>query len=61
MLYLEKKYGLLFPKYIKERKKQYSSQVTSNMIYSKNIFILLKYRFKAVSDLNKMGEIELHV
>ena len=60
MLYLEKKYGLLFPKYIQERKKRYSSQVISNMTYSKNIFILLKYRFKAIRDFknNKMGKIE---
>lgn len=60
MRYLEKKYGLLFPKYIQERKKRYASQVISNMIYSKNIFILLKYRFKAIRDFknNKMGKIE---
>ncbi len=61
MLYLEKKYGLLFPNYIQERKKRYSSQVFTNMIYSKNIFVMLKYRFKAINDFkkNKMGKIEL--
>jgi rhamnosyltransferase len=61
MLYLEKKYALLFPKFILERKKRYSSQIISNMLYSKNIFIILKYRLKAINDFknNKMGKIEL--
>jgi rhamnosyltransferase len=61
MLYLEKKYGLLFPEFILERKKRYSSQIISNMLYSKNIFIILKYRLKAINDFkkNKMGKIEM--
>ena len=60
MLYLEKKYHLLFPEYILKRKKRYSSQVMSNMSYSKNIFVLFKYRLKAIADFknNKMGKIE---
>lgn len=60
MLYLEKKYGLFFPEHIQERKKRYSSQVLSNMMYSKNIFLTLKYRLKAISDFkkNKMGKLE---
>ncbi|MFV5688169.1 hypothetical protein ACM55M_06035 [Flavobacterium sp. ZT3R25] len=60
MLYLEKKYGLLFPTFIRERKKRYSSQIFSNLLYQKNIFILFKYRLKAINDFkkNKMGKIE---
>ena len=60
ILYHPKEKDLLFPKYIQERKKRYASQVTSNMIHSKNFFVLFKYRFKAISDFkkNKMGKIE---
>lgn len=60
ILYLEKKYSSLFPEYIAERKKGYATLFNTNLNYSSNIFILYKYKFKAILDFknNKMGKIE---
>ena len=60
LLYLEKKYGALFPELILKMKKRYSSQINSNLLYSKNPFALYKFIFKAKSDFknNIMGKIE---
>lgn len=60
MLYLEKKYALIFPEYIAERKKEHTTIINTNMNYSKNIFTFFKYKFKAISDFknNKMGKFE---
>lgn len=61
MLYLEKKYGTLFPEFILKMKNRYSSQINSNLLYSKKTYRILKFIHKAKNDFknNKMGKIEL--
>ncbi|MBC7439968.1 MAG: hypothetical protein H7250_08305 [Flavobacterium sp.] len=61
MLYLEKKYHLLFPKYIRKMKQRYSSHILTNILYADKPSVFLKYRRKAIADFknNKMGKLEL--
>lgn len=60
MLYLEKKYITLYPELILKMKKRYSSQINSNLLYSKKVYEICKFIFKATKDFknNKMGKIE---
>lgn len=60
MLYLEKKYSLIFPESITNIRKAYNTIINTNINYSSNIFTLFKYKFKAIHDFkkNKMGKIE---
>jgi rhamnosyltransferase len=60
ILYLEKKYALIFPEYISEIKKKYNTQIQTNLNYSPNIFTFYKYKFKALSDFknNRMGKFQ---
>ena len=61
MLYLQKKYGTLFPEIIQKMTKRYKSQIYSNLLYSRKVFAILRFILKAKNDFkrNKMGKIEL--
>jgi rhamnosyltransferase len=57
-LYLEKKYGAIFPEYIAKLKKRNNSSINTNLNYSNNIFEYFNYKRKAISDFknNRMGK-----
>ena len=59
MLYLEKKYNLVFPEYISTLKKRHQYYMKKCFKYSENTIAFLKYYFKAKKDFknNKMGKI----
>lgn len=58
-LYLEQKYGTIFPEYIGNLVKTNNSSITTNRNYSNNIFEFYKYKRKAISDFKnkKMDKI----
>jgi rhamnosyltransferase len=59
MLYLEKKYKLIFPDYVDEIKKCYTTVINTNFNYSKNLISFFKYKYKGINDFknNRMGKI----
>jgi rhamnosyltransferase len=61
MFYLEKKYKHVFPEYVAEMKKNYLTHINTNMNYASNIFIFLKFKYKAISDFknDRMGKIKI--
>jgi len=59
MLYLEEKYGTVFPEFIKTQKKIYKRHLKRCIKYSDDIFKVLKFRNKAITDFKnkKMGKL----
>jgi rhamnosyltransferase len=60
MLYLEEKYGTIFPKFIKEQAHIYKRHLKRCIKYSDDIFKVLEYRKKAINDFKnkKMGKFQ---
>jgi len=61
LLYMEKKYGKLFPKYIQTLKKRQKKYIFRCINYSDNAWEAIKMYLKATKDFknNKMGKIKL--
>jgi len=61
MLYLEEKYGALFPEFIQKQKKVYQRHIKRCIKYSDSFIKVLKLRNQAISDYKnkKMGKIVL--
>lgn len=61
MLYLEEKYGVIFPDFIKKQKKIYKRHIKRCIKYSDSFFTVLKYRNRAIIDFKhkKMGKFSL--
>jgi rhamnosyltransferase len=59
MLYLEKKYASIFPEYVQEIKKCYTTVINTNFNYSRNLITFFKYKFKGINDFKKgkMGKL----
>jgi rhamnosyltransferase len=59
VLYLEKKYGTIFPEITKKLVKDYLHHIKRCIRYSENIIKAYKYKFKAYRDFknNRMGKI----
>ncbi|AWG23133.1 hypothetical protein FFWV33_17155 [Flavobacterium faecale] len=61
LLYLQDKFGDVFPELVQKMSKRYASQIESNLLYSRKFFPILKFISKAKKDFKagKMGKIEL--
>lgn len=61
LLYLQQKYGEDFPALVEKMTKRYTRQIGSNLLYSRDLFAILKFLSKAKKDFknNKMGKIEM--
>lgn len=60
-LYLQQKYGTVFPEYIKKLVRRNKTSVATNRNYAENLFEFYRYKRKAIVDFknDRMGKINL--